>query len=228
MGRPGPLGDWCAKRESITCLTLLKCEYLVSFETLFSKRKMFSIQVLWQNVGETEGLCAILPNQTDWHPKADGASRHEREYFIVTSWGIEALLGKRCVHILLHCERKEWYTTFSLGIWNLRQGMEWGKFLLCAEEESESHSISTKLVTTTSYKLRIICLESGASGKQRDRVTGLVTLLMVGRITDKHISFQVFWIMTPCSQAVSSQHFPTFRVHTNPWTLIVYVYFPFS
>jgi hypothetical protein len=51
----------------------------VSFETLFSKRIIFNIQVLWQNVGETEGLCAILPNQKDWNPKADGASWNERE-----------------------------------------------------------------------------------------------------------------------------------------------------
>jgi len=180
-------GGWCANGKKITSLSLLKCEYLVSFETLFSTRKIFSIQMLWQNAGETEGLRAILPNQMDQHPKADGVSRHEREYFIVTSWGIEKTLGKRW-HILLHCERKEWYSTVSLGIWNLRQVMERGKFLLCAEVESQSHPISTKLVNTTSYKLRIICLDSRASGKQRDRITGWVTLLTVGRITDEHTS----------------------------------------
>jgi len=83
---------------------------------LFSTRKIFSTQVLWQNAGETEGLRAILPNQMDQYPKADGASRHEREYFTVTSYGIETMLGKRSLHFLLHCERKEWYSTFSLGI----------------------------------------------------------------------------------------------------------------
>jgi len=46
--------------------------------------------------------------------------------------------------------------------------MQRGKFLLCAEEENESHPISTKLVTTTSYKLLIFCLDSRACGKQRD------------------------------------------------------------
>jgi hypothetical protein len=55
--------------------------------------------------------------QTRWtDPNSDGASRHEREYFFVTSRGIETLLGKENVHILLHCERKEWYSMFSLGI----------------------------------------------------------------------------------------------------------------
>ena len=147
---------------------------------------------------------------------------------VVTSWGIETLLGKRSVHILLHYERKEWYSLFILGIWILRQVMERGNFLLCVEEESEFHPISTKLVTTTRYKLHIICPDSCAFGKYRDTVTGLVTLLMVGRISDQHTSAHVFWITTSFSPAVSSQPFSTFRMHINPLFLIVWVYFPFS
>jgi len=59
-------GAFAPKEKKIIYLILLECKYLVSFETLFSKRKIFNIQVIWQNAGEAkQGLCAILPNQMD-------------------------------------------------------------------------------------------------------------------------------------------------------------------
>jgi hypothetical protein len=37
-----------------------------------------------------------------WHPKADGASRHEREYIVVTIWGIETAGEETCTHPVIH------------------------------------------------------------------------------------------------------------------------------
>jgi hypothetical protein len=53
MRRSWPTGGGAVepKEKKIIYLIFLECKYFVSFEILFSKSKIFNIQVIWQNAG---------------------------------------------------------------------------------------------------------------------------------------------------------------------------------
>jgi len=73
-----------------------------------------SLGYIWQNARQKDHVPHHLARKSI-DPKTNVASLNEREENVINVWGLETLLGKRGVHIMLHYERKKSHSMFPAG-----------------------------------------------------------------------------------------------------------------